>query len=217
MSKTNASLMKRARSRGQPAPPLFYSRRRVCRYFDVVSGPREPFKDARLDHGSDSPASQVARRIRSDVRRSLSPLFFPARLLHPRMPTTRSTRASTAASTGMDGKSVSPTKSSPRKTSPKRKLVKDEEEPKSPPEKKPKIKEVKEGSPKGKMSTNRTGGSEGPNAKPGEMPSDRFLSSMGTKDNLERKHGLLESGEIYFIYRPRVMIEEAASLGDVAR
>ncbi|KAM0753114.1 hypothetical protein T439DRAFT_354558 [Meredithblackwellia eburnea MCA 4105] len=55
------------------------------------------------------------------------------------------------------------------------------------------------------------------NSQPGQAPSKGFVESMGTYKDTDRRHGILEVGEIYFIYRPRVELDEVRSIEDVAR
>ncbi|KAK4051457.1 hypothetical protein OIV83_002941 [Microbotryomycetes sp. JL201] len=51
-------------------------------------------------------------------------------------------------------------------------------------------------------------------SKSGELPPDAFSSDMDGDGH--RKHGVLEHGHIYFVYKPRVEVEEAHSVDDVA-
>ncbi|GAA5880478.1 hypothetical protein JCM16303_005396 [Sporobolomyces ruberrimus] len=53
----------------------------------------------------------------------------------------------------------------------------------------------------------------GSNAEPGEKPD---LSHV-PKGDYERKHGTLETGHVYFVYRPKVEVEEPHSLDDVSK
>ncbi|GAA5903514.1 uncharacterized protein JCM6883_005026 [Sporobolomyces salmoneus] len=54
---------------------------------------------------------------------------------------------------------------------------------------------------------------QGKNAEPGEEPD---LSHVA-KEDYERKHGTLETGHVYFLFRPKVEVSEAHSLDDISK
>ncbi|GAA6014128.1 hypothetical protein JCM11491_004114 [Sporobolomyces phaffii] len=54
---------------------------------------------------------------------------------------------------------------------------------------------------------------QGGNAEPGEEPGLSHVS----KEDYKRKHGTLETGHVYFLYRPKVEVDEPHSLDDVSK
>ncbi|GAA5962403.1 hypothetical protein JCM3765_004282, partial [Sporobolomyces pararoseus] len=54
---------------------------------------------------------------------------------------------------------------------------------------------------------------EGTNAEPGEKPDLSHVS----KEDFKRKHGILETGHVYFLFRPKVEVNEPHSLDDVSK
>ncbi|GAA5935898.1 uncharacterized protein JCM15063_001841 [Sporobolomyces koalae] len=54
----------------------------------------------------------------------------------------------------------------------------------------------------------------GGNAEPGEKP---HLEGLVNDGDYKRKHGILETGHVYFLYRPKVEVNEPHSLDDIAR
>ncbi|GAA5927631.1 hypothetical protein JCM1841_006067 [Sporobolomyces salmonicolor] len=58
------------------------------------------------------------------------------------------------------------------------------------------------------------GNEEAGNASPGQIP---VHGKHLAKEDAERKHGLLEKGHVYFLYRPKVEVDEPHSLDDVSK
>ncbi|GAA5828668.1 hypothetical protein JCM3766R1_003780 [Sporobolomyces carnicolor] len=54
---------------------------------------------------------------------------------------------------------------------------------------------------------------QGANAEPGEEPDLSHVS----KGDFERKHGTLETGHVYFLFRPKVEVDEPHSLDDISK
>ncbi|GAA5866994.1 hypothetical protein JCM1840_005934 [Sporobolomyces johnsonii] len=52
------------------------------------------------------------------------------------------------------------------------------------------------------------------NASPGQIP---IHGKHLAKEDAERKHGLLEKGHVYFLYRPKVEVDEPHSLDDISK
>lgn len=126
---------------------------------------------------------------------------------HPKRsasPSTKPKRATKRAK--VDNKAVASAPKADKETQP------EEKEEDSPGESAVKDEEKKaEGGPEGGGAATDVEGVEG------QIPSVGFLTSMGTEKETERHHGLLESGQIFFLYRPKVELEEAQSMDDVAQ